>query len=292
MQYADFLQNTGENFMIYKEFLITADPFNADLLSGILWELDITGLSEEVNCLKVFSSSISQIDIETILSNLVKNNMLRSFNVEENFIEEKNWNEEWEKSREVIQISNRIIIKPTFKEYIAKPGEIVLTIDPKMSFGTGEHQTTKMVLRLLENSIKPGMTVLDVGSGTGILAIAAVKLGAVSVIANDIDEWCYKNSIENSELNATAGKIDFRICTINEIKEDNFDIIIANIQKTILIEICNDIKARIKSGGILILSGLLYVDEEDILHIYNTAGFSKIETLQMEEWIAIVFKCQ
>jgi len=278
--------------MIYKEFLITADPFNADLLSGILWELDITGLSEEVNCLKVFSSSISQIDIETILSNLVKNNMLRSFNVEENFIEEKNWNEEWEKSREVIQISNRIIIKPTFKEYIAKPGEIVLTIDPKMSFGTGEHQTTKMVLRLLENSIKPGMTVLDVGSGTGILAIAAVKLGAVSVIANDIDEWCYKNSIENSELNATAGKIDFRICTINEIKEDNFDIIIANIQKTILIEICNDIKARIKSGGILILSGLLYVDEEDILHIYNTAGFSKIETLQMEEWIAIVFKCQ
>lgn len=292
MQYADFLQNTGENFMIYKEFLITADPFNADLLSGILWELDITGLSEEVNCLKVFSSSISQIDIETVLSNLVKNKMLRSFNVEENFIEEKNWNEEWEKSREVIRISNRIIIKPTFKEYIAKPGEIVLTIDPKMSFGTGEHQTTKMVLRLLENSIKPGMQVLDVGSGTGILAIAAVKLGAVSVIANDIDDWCYKNSIENSELNDTAGKIDFRICTINEIKEDNFDIIIANIQKTILIEICNDIKARIKSGGILILSGLLYVDEEDILHIYNTAGFSKIETLQMEEWIAIVFKCQ
>ena len=278
--------------MIYKEFLVTADPFNADLLSGILWELDITGLSEEVNCLKVFSSSISRIDIENILSNLVKNKMLRSFSVEENFIEEKNWNEEWEKSREVIRISNRLIIKPTFKEYFANPGEIVLTIDPKMSFGTGEHQTTKMVLRLLENFIKPGMKVLDVGSGTGILAIAAIKLGAASVIANDIDEWSYNNSIENSELNHTAGKIDFRICTINEIEEDNFNIIIANIQKTILIEICNDIKARIKPGGILILSGLLYVDEEDILHIYNTAGFIKIETIQMEEWVAIVFKYQ
>ena len=278
--------------MIYKEFLVTADPFNADLLSGILWELDITGLSEEVNCLKVFSSSISRIDIENILSNLVKNKMLRSFSVEENFIEEKNWNEDWEKSREVIRISNRLIIKPTFKEYFAKPGEIVLTIDPKMSFGTGEHQTTKMVLRLLENFIKPGMKVLDVGSGTGILAIAAIKLGAASVIANDIDEWSYNNSIENSELNHTAGKIDFRICTINEIEEDNFNIIIANIQKTILIEICNDIKARIKPGGILILSGLLYVDEEDILHIYNTAGFIKIETIQMEEWVAIVFKYQ
>ncbi|MBS4036346.1 MAG: 50S ribosomal protein L11 methyltransferase [Ignavibacterium sp.] len=276
--------------MIYKEFLITADPYNADLLSGILWELDITGLSEEVNCLKVFSSSILKNDIEVLLRNLVNNKMLRTFNVEENFIEEKNWNEEWEKSREIITISERIIIKPTFKDYHSKPGEIVLTIDPKMSFGTGEHQTTKMVLRLLENYIKPGMKVLDVGSGTGILAIAAVKLGADSVIANDIDEWCYKNSIENSELNDTTNKIDFRICTINEIEEDNFDLIIANIQKTILIEICRDFKTRIKQGGILILSGLLYVDEEDILQVYNTAGFTKIEGIQMEEWIAIVFK--
>ncbi len=164
--------------MIYKEFIVTAEPFIPDILSGVLWNLKINGISEEVNCLKVFSDSVSKNDIELILNDLLNNKMLFSFSVEENFIEDKNWNAEWEKSRDVIRVTDRIIIKPTFKEYIAKENEIVLTLDPKMSFGTGEHQTTKMMLQLEEKYIKDGMKVLDIGTGTGILAIAAIKLGA------------------------------------------------------------------------------------------------------------------
>lgn len=273
--------------MVYKEFLITADPFNSDLITGMLWDIDITGISEEVNCLKVFSATVSKKEIEDELENLVKNKLIRSFSVEENFIEDKNWNEEWEKSRNVIKASDRIVIKPTFREYQAQENEIVLTIDPKMSFGTGEHQTTKLILKLLEKYIKAGMKILDVGTGTGILAIASIKLGAEFAIANDIDEWCYENSVENSELNSTTKNIDFRICTIDQIQDDDFHLIIANIQKNILIEIAEEVKLRIKQNGILLLSGLLHLDEPDILKIYTKIGFEKIETIQMDEWIAI-----
>jgi ribosomal protein L11 methyltransferase len=202
-----------------KEFLITAEPFNTDILTGMLWNLDITGINEEVNCLKVFSNSVTKKEIEYLLNDMIVNKMLISFNIEENYIEEKNWNAEWENSREIIKATDRIKIKPTFKDYTPNENEIVITLDPKMSFGTGDHQTTKLILNLLEKYVLKDMKVLDVGTGTGILAIASVKLGAKKVIAHDIDNWCYENGIENSELNSTIDSIDFRICKINEIKE-------------------------------------------------------------------------
>ncbi|MCJ7553618.1 MAG: 50S ribosomal protein L11 methyltransferase [Ignavibacteriaceae bacterium] len=276
--------------MIYKEFIVTAEPFIPDILSGVLWNLNISGISEEVNCLKVFSDSVSKNDIELILNDLLNNKMLFSFTVEENFLEDKNWNAEWEKNRDIIRVTDRIIIKPTFKEYIAKENEIVLIIDPKMSFGTGEHQTTKMMLQLEEKYIKGGMKVLDIGTGTGILAIAAIKLGASTAVANDIDEWCYENGIENSALNSTTEQIDFRICTLDKIEENNFDIIIANIQKNVLIELADEISSRVKLNGVLLLSGLLHIDEKDVLEIYSSLGFIFSETIRMDEWIAIALR--
>ncbi len=104
----------------YKEFLITAEPFNAELLSSILWELDITGINEDVNCLRVFADMESSLKTESInlqLAKLQSENLLRDFRVEESVLEEKNWNEEWEKSLNVIQVSDRIVIKPSSKSY-------------------------------------------------------------------------------------------------------------------------------------------------------------------------------
>ena len=178
----------------YKEYIITAEPFNVEILSSILWELNIDGINEEVNCLKVFAQDelVTIQSIENELHHLQENKLLREFTVQENFIVEKNWNEEWEKSREVIRVSDKIIIKPTFKEYEASENEIVLTLDPKMSFGTGDHQTTKICLMFIEKYLKPVMKVLDAGSGTAILGIAAAKFGAKNVIAFDIDEWCHR----------------------------------------------------------------------------------------------------
>lgn len=273
--------------LIYKEFLITAEPFNPDLLSGFLWNLDITGISEEVNCLKIFSESVSKTEIEDLCRKLVDDKILFNFAVEENFIEERNWNEEWEKSRDVIRITDRIVVKPTFRDYTAQENEIVITVDPKMSFGTGEHQTTKLMIRFAEKYARKGMKVLDAGTGTGILAITAVKLGASEVIAFDVDEWCFENSRENTELNDVSENVQLKICTINDIGEKEFDLIFANIQKNVLIEISSQLALRIKKNGILLLSGILHIDESEILQHYENDGFEFLEKKQTDEWLAI-----
>lgn len=278
----------------FKEFIITAEPFNAEILSSILWELNIDGINEEVNCLKVFAQdeTVTIQSIENELQHLKENNLLRNFSIQENFIAERNWNEDWEKSREVVRVTDRIIIKPTFKDYQPKQNEIVLTLDPKMSFGTGDHQTTKICLSFLEKYVKPGMKILDAGSGTAILAIAAVKLGAEKVIAFDIDEWCFDNGIENTKLNNVADKVEIRKCELNDISENNFDLIIANIQKNILLDLADGFKQRLKSDGILILSGLLEMDREAVKEKYSSLRFNEIDFLQMDEWIGIVFKSE
>ncbi|MDP2365852.1 MAG: 50S ribosomal protein L11 methyltransferase, partial [Ignavibacteria bacterium] len=170
--------------------------------------------------------------------------------------------------------------------------EIVLILDPKMSFGTGDHQTTKICLKFIEKYIKPGMKVLDAGSGTAILGIAAAKLGAELVIAFDIDEWCYKNGIENTQLNVVQKKVEIRKCELKDIPEKDFDMIIANIQKNILLELADGFKFRIKQNGILVLSGLLEMDREVIKEKYFLVGFEEIDFLQMDDWIGIIFKSQ
>jgi ribosomal protein L11 methyltransferase len=276
----------------YKEYIITAEPFNVEVLSSILWELNIDGINEEVNCIKVFAQdkNVTTLAIENELKHLIENNLLRDFSVQENYIVEKNWNEEWENSREVVHVTDKIVIKPTFKEYDAKSSEIVLTLDPKMSFGTGDHQTTRICLMFLEKYLKPGMKVLDAGSGTAILGIAAAKIGAEKVIAFDIDEWCYDNGIENTQLNDVHNKVEIRKCELKEIAENDFDLVIANIQKNILLELAVGFEARIKKNGILILSGLLEIDKEAIRHKYFAVGFSEIDHLQIDDWIGVVFK--
>lgn len=276
----------------YKEYIITAEPFNAEILSSILWELNIDGINEEVNCLKVFAENenVTLKAIEGELIHLKENSLLREFSVQENFIVGRNWNEEWENSREVVHVTDKIVIKPTFKQYNAKPNELVLTLDPKMSFGTGDHQTTKICLSFVEKYLKPGMKILDAGSGTAILGIAAAKLGSGNVIAFDIDEWCYDNGIENTQLNSVSDKVEIRKCELSEIPEKDFDLIIANIQKNILLELSDGFKERISANGFLILSGLLEMDRETIVLKYSSIGFSEIDFLKMDDWIGLVLK--
>ncbi len=274
----------------YKEFLITAEPFNAELLSGTLWELDITGINEDVNCLRVFADIASNLKTETVISQLEKlksESLLRDFKVEESIFEEKNWNEEWEKSLNVIHVSDKIVIKPSSKSYEKKNDEIIITIDPKMSFGTGEHQTTKLVIRLLEKYVTNGMRILDAGTGTGILSIAAVKLGAAGALAFDTDEWCYENAKENTGMNDVSDEIEVRIGDISIVPEKDFDMILANIQKNILLELSGEFSGRLKQKGIILLSGLLADDEDEILNEYTSKGFTHLETIRMDDWVAL-----
>jgi ribosomal protein L11 methyltransferase len=279
-----------KNFFVYKIF---THPFDPDLLSGVLWEFEITGLLENDNYISVFTSDNSSAGEEYFNAALMKlknKKLIDSFRIEKEIIEDKNWNEEWEKSREVIRISHKLIIKPSFRQYTPTAGEIVLTIDPKMSFGTGEHATTKLMLRLLEEFVKPGMKVLDVGSGTGILSIAAIKLGALSATAVDIDPVCYENCIENCRVNSAEDSVTVITGEIAEIKEKDFDLAAANIQTNVLISISNEIKERLKNKGIVILSGILAQEKNEATIHYTKAGFRLIREEMTDEWAALVFK--
>ncbi|UCH65351.1 MAG: 50S ribosomal protein L11 methyltransferase [Ignavibacterium sp.] len=275
----------------FTAFRIHSTPYQPDLISGLLWELDITGINEEKDFLIAYADDGSKVNDDAIsdLLNILKTqSIIESYSLSSEVTEDKNWNELWEKSREVIKVSDRILVKPTFKNYKAKPEEIVITIDPKMSFGTGDHQTTKQVIQMIEKYIKPGMKILDVGSGTGILSIAALNLGASFAVAVDNDEGCYENCLENSKLNNVEERINIINGTINSIKEEDFDIIAANIQKNILILIAEDTYKKVKSDGIIILAGLLDKDELDVINHYQSIGFKHIESVSMEEWVVLV----
>jgi ribosomal protein L11 methyltransferase len=277
----------------FKEFIITAEPFIPEILSGALWQLDINGINEDVNCLKVFADGKSKInsnEISSALQKLIEHKMLINFNVEEYLIEDKNWNEEWEKNTNVIEATERIVIKPTFRNYDKKEGQIIITIDPKMSFGTGEHQTTKLMLKLIEKNIRKNMKVLDVGTGTGVLAIASVLLGASSALGIDNDEWCIQNGTENIQLNNVQKNVEIKLSEIKDVEENDFDIIIANIQKNILMDIADEIKKRVKKSGLILLSGLLLTDEDDIKNKYEKIGLKFLHKEIMDEWIALVFR--
>ena len=277
-----------KNFFAYK---IYTQPFDPELIAGLMWEYEITGLLENDDHVTIFTSDVSPSNEEQFNFAFIKlknEKLIESFRIEKEIFEDKNWNELWEKSREVIRISDRIVIKPTFKEYSANPDEIVLTIDPKMSFGTGEHQTTKLILRLLEKYLKQGIKVLDVGSGTGILAIASLKLGASRAVAVDFDEICLENCKESCVLNGVVKSVHMLTGEIDDVSENDFDLILANIQKNVLLEIAEKIKSKLKPGGTVILSGLLEADKSAIEKKYHSLGFDTKCVDRIDEWIAIV----
>lgn len=277
----------------YKRFNIFTNPINVDLVSGLLWQLDIDGINESESGLIVFagaSKNIQRNSIQIILDQAVDENIIASYTIEEEILEDKNWNEEYEKNVKVIEVSDRIVIKPTFKDYTPKINQIIITIDPKMSFGTGEHATTKLVLQFIEKYLHGGETVLDVGSGTGVLGIGAVKLGASSAICIDNDEWCLLNGNENAKANNMENKVEIRLAEINQTVEKDFDLIVANINKHILLEIAEEIRDKITETGTLILSGLLIIDKEDVIEKYSRIGFKVIDNSAMDEWCALVLK--
>lgn len=279
----------------YKEFIVSSKPFNVDLLGGYLWNLEIAGIQEMENYLIVNAleeNNISRSNVENLLNNLVKENLIENFSIDEKTYEDQNWNEEWEKTINVIHVSDKIVIKPTFKEFSPNENQVVIEIVPKMSFGTGEHQTTKLVLHALEKYVTPGIKTIDVGSGTGILAIASVLLGGSSAIAIDNDEWCLINGNENTELNSVTDKVDIRNCEIKDVPETSFDLVLANINKNVLLNINEELYNKIKTGGKLVLSGILEVDEEDIKKSYSLPNLKVIDKLQLDEWIALIFELQ
>lgn len=208
----------------------------------------------------------------------------------EKIITPKNWNEEWERTIKP-QTIGEFYVHPTWS---ASPDDIddkiELMIDPKMAFGTGYHATTRVMLEWLPEVISEGDEVLDAGTGTGILAIAALKLGAQSAFGFDVDEWSETNAHENILLNQVEN-FEVKLGSTEVIPEGKkYDVILANINRNTLIELLPELTKFLKEDGKLLLSGLLEEDEEVMLNQSAVQKFRHVDTRQHKEWIAILLE--
>lgn len=199
----------------------------------------------------------------------------------------ENWNKEWESHYDSILVNNRCAVRATFHAPMPQyEHEIVIT--PKMSFGTGHHQTTRLMLRNQLNVNHQDKRVLDVGCGTGILAIMAAKLGAAEVKACDIDEWAVENSRENFELN-NCQNIEVRRGILQEVGfAGTYDIILANINKNALLDEMGIYVQCLRPEGLLFLSGFYESDVDDLLREGEKHGLKKQEEESEKSWAALV----
>lgn len=201
-------------------------------------------------------------------------------------IEQVNWNEEWEKNFDPIEVDGTCVVRAPFHAQRNVDYEII--IEPKMSFGTGHHETTFMMLQyLLENDLK-GKSALDMGCGTAVLAILAEMKGAVHVDAIDIDEWCVENSEENIERNHCK-HITIKLGDATAIQEKKYDVVIANINRNILLQDMGVYKEALLPGGTLYLSGFYLEDLPIIKDCCNKYGFQHVDYKTKNKWVATKF---
>jgi len=202
----------------------------------------------------------------------------------------RNWNEEWEKSIES-QFIDPFFICPTWVNTPQPENSIRLTIDPKMAFGTGNHETTRLILRMLPDYVHKGDTVLDVGTGTGILAIAALKLGAQSAFGFDIDEWSFTNATENAERNDVQDSLTLALGSYETVDPaTQYALVIANVNRGILLEMAESIVQSVEKGGRLLLSGLLHQEEHHILSDPSYQMLNYEGLTRENDWIAMQFR--
>lgn len=270
-------------------------PAGEDLrqqLIAMLGQLGIEGFWEDGDLLKCYVpeqkwSPALQEEMRSVIGMLASpsSHPLPPMHVQA--LADRNWNAEWEKTIQPIHVTPRIVITPSWHVYTPAQGELVLTIDPKMSFGTGYHESTRLILGLVEHAIRAGMTVLDVGTGTGVLAIAAIRLGAAHAVACDIDEWSYDNAIENATLNGVADRITILQGDITVTPDRSHDLVIANIQRNVLIPMLPAMRSRLAPGGTLLLAGLLNTDREEMTAALRAQGFTLLQERAENEWIAL-----
>jgi ribosomal protein L11 methyltransferase len=205
--------------------------------------------------------------------------------------EEEDWANAWKAYYGIQRIGQRIVIKPSWLEYEPREGDVVLDLDPGMAFGTGLHPTTRLCLLALEEQVRPGARVLDLGTGSGILAIAAAKLGgpSASVAAIDTDNVAVEAAAENVERNGLAGAIAVEQgSTLAARKRGPFDLVVANIRAGVIIELAPALHELLEPGGTLISSGIFFERAEGVVEALNGAGLPVRERKQEGDWVCLI----
>jgi ribosomal protein L11 methyltransferase len=274
--------------MYYSRFQVTCVPEYSEILMAEMAEAGFDSFLETDTGFEAYVT-LENYDKERLEEIQARYGAQTPLTFEQDKIEKRNWNEEWEKSYQPISVDNRCLIRAAFHAPDPLyPYEIIIT--PKMSFGTGHHQTTYLMVKSQLDMDHRGKRVMDAGCGTAILSIMACKLGATSVEAFDIDEWSVINGQENIEVNSCTG-IHLRQGKFEDLQPQGpFDIILANINKNVLLQEIKYYQGCLATGGLLLLSGFYTHDIADIAEEAGRYDLRPVRDDERESWAALLLK--
>ncbi len=279
----------------WMEIRLPLSKVQLEAVSALLFAAGAEGLEERDNETVIYYPQHRWTnDIKLLLIGQLKS-LLPEFNakvIEEKLIREEDWNEAWKENFKTFHLTERIVIAPEWEKYKPAEFETLITISPKMAFGTGHHETTQLILELMEEYLQQEQSVLDAGTGSGILAIYAAKQGAHPVVAFDTDPLAIENLYENAKLNGVEKKITAILGTLQQVPKRKFDLIIANINRNVLLDLAASFARFQKENGIIILSGILTPDSGIIKEVYEKAHYRLLGQKTKNEWCAMIFKCK
>jgi len=269
---------------------ISVHDEDADLTVGVLSGYPIVGVEQGQDTLTAcFEQNDWQADfVESITTELSAMNV-RVHGTHVQVLEDRNWNAEWEASIDPVVVNDRIVIVPEWRsDEFEQPLRLVIT--PKMSFGTGHHATTRMMCRLMEQYVAPGSSWIDVGTGTGVLAILAALLGAENVYAFDNDEWSYVNSQENIARNKVEDRVRLEHADLHAVTLPRCSGLAANLYRHLVIPYSSAFVSAVEPGGVILLSGILRYDADEVCAPFLELGCTIEELLTETEWCAIALR--
>ena len=208
------------------------------------------------------------------------------FSLDSTLVDDADWNENWKKYFKAFEIGEHLAVCPSWESYDNKDLRTVISIDPGAAFGTGTHATTSLCLELLENIITPDSTVLDIGTGSGILGIASILLGAKTAVGVDIDPQSVKTAISNSEINGVAEKCEFLVGDLADKVNGKYNLLCANIVADVIIRLFDNAADFMTEDGVFIVSGIIDLRADEVEKSAKEHGFKIVKNLVREEWHA------
>lgn len=281
--------------------LVIEDPDELSQLSKeeFFWDYideSMVGTSDGTVVIKAYLSSDSSLGeklslIKDKINWLKKRDLgvdLGSLDIELASVREEDWSNTWKKYYKPMKVSDRIVIKPSWETYNKKKGQVILTLDPGMAFGTGTHETTMLCMQAIDQYIRPDHSLIDIGCGTGVLSIGALLLGAKAATAIDLDGNAVEIARKNAQINKVLDRMTLVHGNLLDEIEGSYDIVVANIIADVIIELSQYVTNYIKAGGLFISSGIIHERLDEVIEQIESVGLIIEKVEKMGEWAMVV----